>query len=134
MASQVGHEVAPREKRELTPAEERTEAGKFFSPHTDIHETERAVVVTMEVPGVSKSSIDIQLEKGVLTVRGTIDSAKYESLRPIYSEYNVGNFVRTFAVSTKIDGSGISATVADGVLTVELPKTKEALARRIAVG
>ena len=57
----------------------------------------------MEVPGVDKSSIDIRLEKGVLTVKGTIDSAKYESLRPIYSEYNVGNFVRTFTVSTKID-------------------------------
>ena len=67
MASQVGHEVAAREKRELTQAEERTEAGKFFSPHTDIHETEKAVTVTMEVPGVSKSPIDIQLEKGVLT-------------------------------------------------------------------
>ena len=133
MANQVSQEVAPREKRELTPAEERTEAGKFFSPHTDIHETERAVLVTMEVPGVSKSSIDIQLEKGVLTVKGTIDSTKYEALRPIYSEYNVGNFVRTFTVSPKIDASGIGATVADGVLTIELPKAKEAMARRIAV-
>jgi len=130
----ISQEVTPRGKRELTQAEERTEAGKFFSPYTDIHETDRAVVVSMEVPGVDKDALDIQLEKGVLTVKGTIDSARYESLRPIYSEYNVGNFVRTFAVSTKIDGSGISATVADGVLTVELPKAKEALARRIAVG
>ena len=54
MVSQVNQEVAPREKRELTQAEERTEAGKFFVPLTDIHETERAVVVTMEVPGVGK--------------------------------------------------------------------------------
>ena len=130
MASQ---EVAPREKRELTQAEERTEAGKFFSPYTDIHETETAVVVSMEMPGVDRSSIDIRLDKGVLTVKGTIDSTKYESLRPIYSEYNVGNFVRTFSVSTKIDGSAISAKVADGVLTIELPKAKEALARRIDV-
>jgi HSP20 family protein len=129
----VTQEVAPREKRELTPAEERTEAGKFFSPYTDIHETERAVVVSMEMPGVDKSSIDIRLDKGVLTVKGTIGSAKYDSLKPIYSEYNVGNFVRTFTVSTKIDGGAIAATVADGVLTVELPKAKEALARRIDV-
>lgn len=134
MVSQVSQEVTPREKRELTQAEERTEAGKFFSPYTDIHETDRAVVVSMEVPGVDKNAIDIQLEKGVLTVKASIDSAKYESLRPIYSEYNVGNFVRTFAVSPKVDGSGISATVADGVLTIELPKVKEAVARRIEVG
>ena len=133
MSSQVAKEVAPHEKRELTQAEERTEAGKFFSPYADIHETERAVVVTMEMPGVAKSSIDIQLDKGVLTVKGTVDGAKYASLRPIYSEYNIGNFVRTFTVSPKIDASAISANVVDGVLTVELPKAKEALARRIAV-
>ena len=126
-------EVAPREKRELAHAEERTEAGKFFSPYADIHETDRAVVVTMEMPGVTKSAIDIQLEKGVLTVKGAIDSARYESVRPLYSEYSVGNFVRTFTVSPKVDAANISATVADGVLTIELPKAKEALARRIAV-
>ena len=129
----VAQEVATREKREVAPAEERTEAGKFFSPYTDIHETERAVIVTMEVPGVSKDSIDIRLDKGVLTVKGMIDSTKYEQLRPIYSEYNVGNFVRTFAVSTKIDGNAISAKVADGVLAIELPKAAEAVAKRISV-
>jgi HSP20 family molecular chaperone IbpA len=126
-------EVAKHEKRELKPTEERTEAGRFFSPYTDIHETERSVTVTMEMPGVDKSSIDIRLDKGVLTVKGTINSAAYESLRPIYSEYNVGNFVRTFTVSTKIDSARISATVVDGVLTIELPKAAEALAKRIAV-
>ena len=129
----VTREVAPHEKRELAPSEERTEAGKFFSPYTDIHETERAVMVSMEVPGVDKSSIDIRLDKGVLTVKGTVDGAKYESLRPIYSEYNVGNFVRTFTVSTKIDSGAISAAVADGVLTIELPKAAEAVAKRISV-
>ena len=126
-------EVAPHEKRELKQSEERTEAGRFFSPYADIHENERAVIVSLEVPGVDKNAIDIQLDKGVLTVKGRVDAAKYESLRPIYSEYNVGNYVRTFAVSPKIDASAISASVTDGVLRIELPKAKEALARRIAV-
>jgi HSP20 family protein len=129
----VSQEVTPREKRELKQDGEPTEAGRFFSPYADIHETERAVIVSLEVPGVDKNAIDIQLEKGVLTVKGAIDASKYESLRPIYSEYNVGSFMRTFTVSPKIDSSAIAATVADGVLTIELPKSKEALARRIAV-
>ena len=129
----AAQEVAPHEKREVAPHEERTEAGKFFSPYTDIHETEQVVVVSMEMPGVDKNSIDIRLDKGVLTVKGTIDSQRYESLRPIYSEYNVGNFVRTFTVSTKIDSAKITANVADGVLTVALPKAAEALAKRISV-
>ena len=46
---------------------------------------------------------------------------------------NVGNFVRTFTVSTKIDSGAISASVADGVLTIELPKAAEAVAKRIPV-
>jgi HSP20 family molecular chaperone IbpA len=126
-------QVALQQKKELTPAEERTEAGRFFSPYTDIHETAAAVIVTMEMPGVDKSAIDIQLDKGVLTVKGRVDPSKYETLRPIYSEYNVGNFVRTFTVSTKIDSGAISASVADGVLTITLPKSPEAVAKRIAV-
>lgn len=126
-------EVALQEKKELAAAEERTEAGKFFSPYTDIHETDDAVVVSMEVPGVGKSDIDIKLDKGVLTVTGTIDSKKYEALKPIYAEYNVGNFVRSFTLSTKIDSDKIAASVADGVLTVRLPKAKEAVAKRIAI-
>jgi HSP20 family protein len=130
MATQA---VTPQEKKELAQTEERTEAGKFFSPYTDIHETPKAVVVAMEVPGVDKDSVDITLDKGVLTVKGQVNPQRYESLRPLYTEFNVGNFVRTFTVSTKIDSSRISAVMADGVLTIELPKAAEVVAKRIAV-
>jgi HSP20 family molecular chaperone IbpA len=126
-------EVALQEKKELAPAQERTEAGKFYSPYTDIYETEDAVVVAMEVPGVDKSAIDIRLEKSILTVTGNIDPKRYEDLGPIYSEYNVGNFIRSFTISTKIDSDKISANVEDGVLTVRLPKAREALPRRIEI-
>lgn len=129
-------ELALQEKKELTASGangERTQPGKFYSPYTDIHETSDAVIVTMEVPGVSKSDIDIRLEKNVLTVTGSIDPKRYESLRPIYSEYNVGNFVRSFTLSTEIDSGKIAAAAADGVLTVTLPKAAEAVARRIAI-
>ena len=126
-------QVPLQEKKELTPAEERTEAGRFFSPYTDIHETAESVVVTMEMPGVDKGGVDIRLDKGVLTIKGTVDAGKYDALRPIYTEYNVGNFIRTFTVSTKIDSGAISASMGDGVLTVNLPKAAEAVAKRIQV-
>ena len=126
-------EVALQEKKELAPAQERTEAGKFYSPYTDIYETQDAVVVAMEVPGVDKSAIEIRLEKGILTVTGNIDPKRYEDVAPIYSEYNVGNFIRSFTLSTKIDSDAISANVEDGVLTVRLPKAKEAMPRRIEI-
>jgi HSP20 family protein len=133
MAAQQ-REVALQEKRELSPSQERTEAGKFYSPYTDIYETKDAVIVAMEVPGVAKSDIDIRLDKGQLTITSNVDSKRYDGLEPIYSEYNVGNFVRSFTLSTKIDRDAIAASVADGVLTVRLPKAVEAVARRITVG
>jgi HSP20 family protein len=133
MAAQQ-REVALQEKRELSPSQERTEAGKFYSPYTDIYETKDAVIVAMEVPGVAKSDIDIRLDKGQLTITSNVDSKRYDGLEPIYSEYNVGNFVRSFTLSTKIDRDAIAASVADGVLTVRLPKAVEALAKRITVG
>jgi len=130
----AAQEVAlQQEKRELENAQERTEAGKFYSPYTDIYESPTEVIVTMEMPGVEKDAIDIRVEKSVLTVTGNIDSRKYENLEPIYSEYNVGNFVRSFTLSTKIDSDKIAATVADGVLTVRLPKVAEAQPRRIEI-
>lgn len=120
------------EKRELE-GNGRAEGARLFVPYTDIHETDRGVIVTIEVPGVDRNAVDIELADGVLTVKGTIDSARYEGMRPIYREYEVGSFVRTFRVSPKIDATAISATMADGVLTIDLPKTKEAQLKRIAV-
>lgn len=122
-----------QEKRELAGQQERTEAGKLYSPYTDVLETQTEVVVEMEMPGVDKSAIDVRLEKNVLTISGNIDSSKYAELEPMYSEYNVGNYRRSFTLSTKIDSDKINATMADGVLTVRLPKAAEAVPRRIEV-
>lgn len=128
-----GKEVALQEKQELGGDEERTEAGRFYSPYADIVETANAIVVTMDMPGVKRSDVDISLDKNVLSIIGSIDSNKYEGLDPVYSEYNVGNFSRRFTLSTKIDSDKIAAQMADGVLSLTLPKASEAVARRIEV-
>jgi HSP20 family protein len=129
----AANEVTLQQKKELSGEQERTEVGKYYSPYTDIYETADAIVVTMDMPGVDRSAIEIRLDKDVLTIVGHIDSKKYEGLEPVYTEYNVGNFTRRFTVSTEIDSHGISAQAADGVLTVRLPKAKAAVLRRIEV-
>jgi len=55
-------------------------------------------------------------------------------MEPVYTEYNVGHYTRSFALSNKIEQGRISADLADGVLTLTLPKTKEAQSRRISIG
>jgi HSP20 family molecular chaperone IbpA len=87
----------------------------------------------MEMPGVDKGSVDINVEDGVLEVQGRIDSSKYEGLQPVYTEYNIGNYARKFRVSGTIDQSKISAEMKDGVLTLDLPKAEAAKARTIAI-
>ena len=121
------------EKRELESTEEQTEPGKFYLPHTDIHETEEALVVTMEMPGVEKNAFDVRLEKNVLAVEGRVDFGEYQGLMPLYTEYNVGHFRRSFRISSEIDQRRIAAGVEDGVLTLHLPKAEEQKARKIAV-
>jgi HSP20 family protein len=122
-----------REKKELETKEEETKIGRFFVPVTDIHETPNALMVTMEMPGVEKKNIDINLEKNILAVTGNIDFSTYDNMEPLYTEYNVGNYARRFTISSKIDRDGISATMEDGVLTITLPKHEEATTRQIKV-
>jgi HSP20 family molecular chaperone IbpA len=125
--------LAVREKQELAKKEEKTVPGRYFVPTADIYETDDALTLIMEMPGVEKKDIDIALEDDVLRVEGKIDYAKYQGLDPVYTEYNVGHYARGFSLSGKIDRDGISAQLADGVLTLTLPKAKEAQPRRIAI-
>jgi HSP20 family molecular chaperone IbpA len=73
------------------------------------------------------------LENDVLRVEGYIDSAKYQGMEPVYTEYIVGHYARGFTLSNKIDRDGISAALDDGVLTLTLPKAKQSIPRRITV-
>ena len=126
-------ELSVQQKKELAPKEEKTVPARYFVPNTDIYETEEALTVVMEMPGVEKKDVSVKLENDVLRVEGQIDFSKYEGLEPVYAEYNVGHYARGFTLSDKIDQDGISAELADGVLTLTLKKAKAALPRRIAI-
>jgi HSP20 family protein len=127
------HELAVRDKREMVSKEEKTTPGRYFVPNADIHETNDALTVVMEMPGVDRDRLNISLENDVLRVEGQIDFSKYEGMEPLYTEYNIGHYTRSFALSNKVDRDRISAQLEDGVLTLTLPKAAEARTRRIAI-
>jgi HSP20 family protein len=127
-------EMSVREKKELVGKEEKTVPGRTFIPYADIYETDDALAVVMEMPGVEKEDLDVGLENDVLRVNGRIDFSKYKDMEPVYAEYNVGHYARSFALSNTIDQEKISANLEDGVLTLTLPKSKHAQPRRIAIG
>ena len=122
-----------QEKKELAAKGEKTVPARYYVPATDIYETDEALTVVMEVPGVERKDIEINIEDDMLKVEGRIDFSKYEGLEPLYTEYNVGHFSRAFTLSSKIDQQQIGANIEDGVLTLTLPKAKEAQPRRIEI-
>jgi HSP20 family molecular chaperone IbpA len=126
--------LQPQEKQEVVSRDEKTVPVRYFVPTTDIFETEDALTVVMEVPGVDRGAIDISVENDVLKVEAKIDPAKYDGMEPLYTEYNVGHFARSFTLSNKIDQQQIGAKLEDGVLTLSLKKAREAVPRRIAIG
>jgi HSP20 family protein len=127
-------ELAVRQKQELANKEEKTIPGRHFISTTDIFETDEALTVIMEMPGVEKKNVSIALENDLLHVEGQIDFSNYQGMDPVYTEYNVGHYARRFTLSGKVDRDNISAQLDDGVLTLTLPKVKEAMPRRISVG
>ena len=126
-------ELQAQHKREVEKKQESTMPVRDFVPVTDIFETEQALTVVLEMPGVSKESVEVGVENDVITITGRIDSSKYEGLQPLYTEYNIGNYSRSFQISSKIEQEGIKAELKDGVMTLVLPKAEKTMPRRISV-
>jgi HSP20 family molecular chaperone IbpA len=125
-------ELEVQQKRALEKKDETTVPARIYVPSTDIFETEGALTIVMEMPGVVKELADITVEDNVLSVTGRIDFSKYEKLQPVYTEYNIGHFRRSFSLApSTIDEHRISAEMEDGVLTLTLPKAERTKARKI---
>lgn len=127
------HELQVQHKREVESKEESTMPARLFVPQTDIFETSEALTLMLEMPGVDKGSVEVKVENDLLNIEGRVDFSKYDGLQPLYTEYNVGHYARSFRLSSKIEQEGISAELKDGVMTLVLPKAEKAKARKIKV-
>ena len=113
---------------------ETVRSGPTFKPAVDIMETEKSLLLVADVPGAAPDGIEIDFEKGTLTIRASVaNRGPREGSRLLLNEYGVGDFLRTFQVGDSIDAGNITASVNAGVLTVELPKAKAAQKRKISV-
>ncbi len=112
---------------------ERTRARTVFRPQVDIVEKKKEIVVTADMPGVDEKSVDINLEKNILTIFGAVEEDSLTKHQPDYAEYGIGDYERVFTLSDEIDRDRIQATVRNGVLKVILPKAEAAKSRKIAV-
>jgi len=129
----ANQELQVQNKRQVESKEESTMPARLFLPQTDIFETSEALTLVLEMPGVDKGSVEVKVENDVLNIEGRVDFSKYDGLQPLYTEYNVGHYARSFRLSSKIEQDGISAELKDGVMTLVLPKAEKAKARKIKV-
>ena len=121
-----------KEKQELK-GQEPTRPGRVYLPDVDVAETEDKLQLWADVPGVDEKSISVVLDDGELTIEGRVAVDDYANVQPLYTEYNVGDYVRRFRVSTDLDVERIQARVVNGVLEIELPKAERVKSRRIEV-
>jgi len=128
-------QVQETEKQEVTTlaGTERTRAGKVYVPRVDIYETEHDIVAVADIPGVDENSIEIMVEKNVLTIHGHVEPEAPENVSLAYAEYDVGDYERRFSLSNEIDQDQIEATVKNGILHLRLPKAGPAKARKVSV-
>jgi HSP20 family protein len=110
---------------------------RVWVPAIDVIEKKDAFVLSADLPGVDVSNVDIKFEQNVLTIRGskrsTVDMTKQGDVRVFAAERINGTFERSVRLPEYVDGAKIAADLANGVLTVTVPKAQAAQARKIEI-
>jgi HSP20 family protein len=106
----------------------------FLSPAMDMSESESALQVRLDLPGVDPKNIDIQINGNRITISGHREEKQEEKGDTFHRiERRVGRFSRSAMLPCTVDEDNIDASYHDGVLTISLPKTEEAKSKRIEV-
>ena len=126
-------EMQVQRKQEVQQAGEPTKPERYFVPAVDIYESEAAVHLRAEMPGVDKDGVEINLENDNLTIRGAKATNGGEGERVLLQEFETGHYLRRFTIAETIDQERIEATMADGLLNLTLPKVEPAQPRKIEV-
>lgn len=105
---------------------------QFRTPQVDIYETEEALVLLADMPGVTEKGVDVAVEDDTLSIIGRVDPPAPDS-RTLYAEYEALPFRRVFTLSQEIRRDGIEGKIQNGVLRLNLPKAEEARVRKVPI-
>jgi HSP20 family protein len=125
MATQTTTASSAPSRREMSERTARTVA-----PLVDIYEAEKAFVLLADMPGVASEGLDVVAERDTLIIRGRVDRP---AATPDYQEFELANYHRAFLLTEDLDTVGINATLRDGVLRVEIPKSPHVEPKKIPV-
>jgi len=120
-------QATPRTGKTLATREE----NRYMVPPVDIYETDNALAVIVDLPGVHKDGVDIRVDQDILTIKGKI---RYQPPKnQIRGEFGLMDFFRQFQLSDEVDQEKITAESKNGVLTITLPKAEKAKPRQVKI-
>ena len=137
MTTNTGTEAAIKQaSSDMSKAQENSNAraqSLQLTPAADIHETNDGAVIYIDLPGVSKESLDINMDSDVLTVKGGVNLNTPDNLNPTYMDVHAGFYSRKFTLSPELDSSKIDAKLKNGVLKLKIPRSEKHKPRKIEV-
>lgn len=133
MADNQFKEIQVKDKQEVASPAEQTRPGLVFTPDVDIFETETAITLLADLPGVRAEDLNIDLRDNTLTISADITPVEGGDEEDILIEYETGKYYRQFSLSEVIAQEKIDAKLTDGVLRLTLPKVEKAVPRKITV-
>ena len=133
MADNQSKEIQVKDKQEVAAPAEQTRPGLVFTPDVDIFETETAITLLADLPGVRAEDLNIDLRDNTLTISADISPVEGGEEEDILIEYETGKYYRQFSLSEVIAQEKIDAKLTDGVLRLTLPKVEKAVPRKITV-
>lgn len=117
--------------RNIQSREETRADDKYIRPAVNIIETEEGLILTADIPGAAKESLDVNVEKGILTISAPAHHAVPGT--PSYREFELASYYRQFSIPESLDHENAKAEYVNGILTLRVPKAKAAKPKRIAV-
>ena len=133
MADTQSTELKVREKQEVTGPAEQTTPWLVFTPAVDIFETEKAITLLADMPGVKADDLTIDLRDNTLTLSADTAPVENADEDDILVEYQSGRYYRQFTLGEMINQNEIDAKLSDGVLRLTLPKVEKATPKKIAI-
>ena len=119
------------DKRNVQNREETRSSEKYSKPAVNIIETEEGLTLTADIPGASKDALDVNVEKGILTISAPVSWSMPGN--PIYTEFELASYYRQFSIPESLDHEKAKAHIANGILTLRVPKTEAAKPRKIDI-
>jgi len=128
----TNHDVAVKQQ-DNTAMMKRPDQVATAVPLADIFETPDAYVLKLDMPGATKESISVTMDKDSLVIRGEVHRVYEKSSKVLYSEIPASVYHRNFNVTDSIDRNSVDAQFENGVLTLKLLKKEELKAREIQI-